>query len=172
MVAVHTSLYSSPLAEWICCLDKRPSERSGEDVDIILTRLREVKAFQRFPPPLLLQICSCAFYEYLEKGITLFRQGDIGTSWYAVLSGSLDVKVSETANHQDAVTICTLGIGTAFGESILDNTPRHATIVSREGSELLRIEQREFKSLWESRLLTSPLPLLLAVAPAGQAGHR
>uniref|UniRef100_A0A8C6Q4T4 Rap guanine nucleotide exchange factor 4 n=1 Tax=Nothobranchius furzeri TaxID=105023 RepID=A0A8C6Q4T4_NOTFU len=127
----------------------RPSERSGEDVDIILTRLREVKTFQRFPPPLLLQICACAFYECLEKGITLFRQGDIGTSWYAVLSGSLDVKVSETANHQDAVTICTLGIGTAFGESILDNTPRHATIVSSETSELLRIEQREFKSLWE-----------------------
>uniref|UniRef100_A0A087XZR9 Rap guanine nucleotide exchange factor 4b n=1 Tax=Poecilia formosa TaxID=48698 RepID=A0A087XZR9_POEFO len=127
----------------------RPSERSGEDVDIILTRLRGVKTFQRFPPPLLLQICTCAFYECLEKGITLFRQGDIGTSWYAVLSGSLDVKVSETANHQDAVTICTLGIGTAFGESILDNTPRHATIVSRETSELLRIEQREFKTLWE-----------------------
>uniref|UniRef100_A0A8C7TVC5 Rap guanine nucleotide exchange factor 4 n=1 Tax=Oncorhynchus mykiss TaxID=8022 RepID=A0A8C7TVC5_ONCMY len=124
----------------------QPAERSGEDVDIILTRLKGVKAFQRFHPSLLLQICSCAFYEYLEK---VFRQGDIGTSWYAVLSGSLDVKVSETANHQDAVTICTLGIGTAFGESILDNTPRHATIVSRETSELLRIEQREFKSLWE-----------------------
>ncbi|KAM3603665.1 uncharacterized protein V6R79_000283 [Siganus canaliculatus] len=149
MVAVQASPNSSQSAEWICCLDKRPSERSGEDVDIILTRLREVKAFHRFPPPLLLQICACAFYECLEKGITLFRQGDIGTSWYAVLSGSLDVKVSETANHQDAVTICTLGIGTAFGESILDNTPRHATIVSRETSELLRIEQREFKSLWE-----------------------
>uniref|UniRef100_A0A8C8MPC3 Rap guanine nucleotide exchange factor 4 n=1 Tax=Oncorhynchus tshawytscha TaxID=74940 RepID=A0A8C8MPC3_ONCTS len=123
-----------------------PAERSGEDVDIILSRLKGVKAFQRFHPSLLLQICSCAFYEYLEK---VFRQGDIGTSWYAVLSGSLDVKVSETANHQDAVAICTLGIGTAFGESILDNTPRHATIVSRETSELLRIEQREFKSLWE-----------------------
>lgn len=50
---------------------------------------------------------------------------------------------------QDAVTICTLGTGTAFGESILDNTPRHATIVTREFSELLRIEQREFRSLWE-----------------------
>ncbi|XP_045570785.1 rap guanine nucleotide exchange factor 4 isoform X2 [Salmo salar] len=149
MVAVETSPNSSPSAEWVGCLDKRPAERSGEDVDIILTRLKGVKAFQRFHPSLLLQICSCAFYEYLEKGITLFRQGDIGTSWYAVLSGSLDVKVSETANHQDAVTICTLGIGTAFGESILDNTPRHATIVSRETSELLRIEQREFKSLWE-----------------------
>ncbi|KAF7668784.1 hypothetical protein LDENG_00284100 [Lucifuga dentata] len=128
---------------------KLPAERSGEDVDIILARLKNVKAFERFRPSLLQQICLCGFYECLEKGITLYRQGDIGTSWYAVLSGSLDVKVSETANYQDAVTICTLGTGTAFGESILDNTPRHATIVTREFSELLRIEQREFRSLWE-----------------------
>uniref|UniRef100_W5KWE5 Rap guanine nucleotide exchange factor 4 n=1 Tax=Astyanax mexicanus TaxID=7994 RepID=W5KWE5_ASTMX len=125
------------------------SERSAEDVDIIMARLKSVKAFEKFHPTLLQQISLCGFYERLEKGITLYRQGDIGTSWYAVLSGSLDVKVSETANHQDAVTICTLGIGTAFGESILDNTPRHATIVTREFSELLRIEQREFRTLWE-----------------------
>ncbi|XP_076858904.1 rap guanine nucleotide exchange factor 4 isoform X3 [Brachyhypopomus gauderio] len=149
MVAAHTSAHSSPSTEWIVCLDKRPAERSGEDVDIIMARLKSVKAFEKFHPSLLQQICLCGFYECLEKGITLYRQGDIGTSWYAVLSGSLDVKVSETANHQDAVTICTLGIGTAFGESILDNTPRHATIVTREFSELLRIEQKEFRTLWE-----------------------
>ncbi|XP_073074786.1 rap guanine nucleotide exchange factor 4 isoform X8 [Manis javanica] len=40
-------------------------------------------------------------------------------------------------------------MGTAFGESILDNTPRHATIVTRESSELLRVEQKDFKALWE-----------------------
>lgn len=67
------------------------------------------------------------------------------------------VLLIEFACTQDAVTICTLGIGTAFGESILDNTPRHATIVSRETSELLRIEQREFKSLWEVREETTAL---------------
>ncbi|XP_039674908.1 rap guanine nucleotide exchange factor 4 isoform X1 [Perca fluviatilis] len=149
MVTAHTSSHSSESAEWIICLDKRPAERSGEDVDIILARLKNVKAFERFHPSLLQQICTCGFYECLEKGITLYRQGDIGTSWYAVLSGSLDVKVSETASYQHAVTICTLGTGTAFGESILDNTPRHATIVTREFCELLRIEQREFRSLWE-----------------------
>uniref|UniRef100_A0A8D0GBK6 Rap guanine nucleotide exchange factor 4 n=1 Tax=Sphenodon punctatus TaxID=8508 RepID=A0A8D0GBK6_SPHPU len=110
---------------------------------------KEVKAFEKFHPNLLQQICLCGYYENLEKGITLFRQGDIGTNWYTVLAGSLDVKVSDTSNHQDAVTICTLGIGTAFGESILDNTPRHATIVTREYSELLRIEQKDFKALWE-----------------------
>ncbi|XP_062421024.1 rap guanine nucleotide exchange factor 4 isoform X1 [Pungitius pungitius] len=149
MVAARSSSHSSESVEWIICLDKRPAERSGEDVDIILARLKNVKAFERFPPTLLQQICLCGFYEVLEKGITLYRQGDIGTSWYAVLSGSLDVKVSQTSSYQDAVTICTLGTGTAFGESILDNTPRHATIVTREFSELLRIEQREFRSLWE-----------------------
>uniref|UniRef100_A0A6I8RBP7 Rap guanine nucleotide exchange factor 4 n=1 Tax=Xenopus tropicalis TaxID=8364 RepID=A0A6I8RBP7_XENTR len=131
------------------CYLFRPLERSGEDVDIIFARLKEVKAFERFHPNLLQQICFCGYYENLEKGITLYRQGDIGTSWYAVLTGSLDVKVSETNNHQDAVVICTLGVGTAFGESILDNTPRHATIVTRENSELLRIEQKDFKTLWE-----------------------
>ncbi|XP_056352579.1 rap guanine nucleotide exchange factor 4 isoform X2 [Oenanthe melanoleuca] len=161
MVAAHAS-HSSSSSEWIACLDKRPLERSSEDVDIIFTRLKEVKAFEKFHPNLLQQICLCGYYENLEKGITLFRQGDIGTNWYAVLTGSLDVKVSDTSNHQDAVTICTLGIGTAFGESILDNTPRHATIVTREHSELLRIEQKDFKALWEkyrqymSGLLTPP----------------
>ncbi|XP_035031548.2 rap guanine nucleotide exchange factor 4 isoform X2 [Hippoglossus stenolepis] len=149
MVAAHTSSHSSESTEWIICLDKRPAERSGEDVDIILARLKNAKAFERFHTSLLQQICLCGFYECLEKGITLYRQGDIGTSWYAVLSGSLDVKVSETSRHQDAVTICTLGTGTAFGESVLDNSPRHATIVTREISELLRIEQREFRSLWQ-----------------------
>ncbi|KAJ8012767.1 hypothetical protein DPEC_G00046290 [Dallia pectoralis] len=152
MVAAHTHGHSSASADWIISLDKRPAERSVEDVDIILSRLKMAKAFERFHPSLLQQVCLCGFYECLERGITLYRQGDIGTSWYAVLSGSLDVKVSETANHQDAVTICTLGIGTAFGESILDNTPRHATIVTRELSELLRIDQKEFKSLWEKNI--------------------
>uniref|UniRef100_A0A3P9I350 Rap guanine nucleotide exchange factor 4 n=1 Tax=Oryzias latipes TaxID=8090 RepID=A0A3P9I350_ORYLA len=149
MVAARTSAHSSQTADWIISLDKRPEERSSEDVDIILARLKKVKAFKGFNPSLLQQICLCGFYEGLEKGIMLYRQGDIGTSWYTVLSGSLDVKVSETSSYQDGVTICTLGTGTAFGESILDNTPRHATIVTREFSELLRIEQKEFRSLWE-----------------------
>ncbi|XP_032211853.1 rap guanine nucleotide exchange factor 4 isoform X4 [Mustela erminea] len=99
MVAAHAAHSSSP-AEWIACLDKRPLERSSEDVDIIFTRLKEVKAFEKFHPNLLHQICLCGYYENLEKGITLFRQGDIGTNWYAVLAGSLDVKVSETSSHQ------------------------------------------------------------------------
>lgn len=53
----------------------RPSERSGEDIDIILARLKTVKAFERFYPSLLHQICLCGFYECLEKGITCTPTG-------------------------------------------------------------------------------------------------
>jgi len=50
---------------------------------------------------------------------------------------------------QDSVTLCTLGMGTAFGESILNDSPRHSTVVTREYCELLRVEQKDFKILWE-----------------------
>jgi CRP-like cAMP-binding protein len=30
----------------------------------------------------------------------VFRQGDIGTNWYIVISGSLEVLVSETGDHK------------------------------------------------------------------------
>ncbi|CAM9537424.1 unnamed protein product [Lampetra fluviatilis] len=148
MVAARSGAHPVP-CDWVPCLDKRPSERSMEDVELVAARLKQLKAFEEFHPNLLQQISLLGYYEELERGITLFRQGDIGTSWYAVLSGSLDVKVSATGSHQDSVTLCTLGVGTAFGESILDNTPRHATILTRERSELLRIEQKDFRALWE-----------------------
>ena len=39
--------------------------------------------------------------------ISVFRQGDIGYYWYAVLSGTLDVNVSETGKFEvckDSIT--------------------------------------------------------------------
>jgi len=86
--------------EWISCLEKRPADRTGEDLDIIYSRLKDLKAFERFHCTVLQQICYYGYYQDLEGGITLFRQGDIGFYWYAVLSGSLDVKVSKTGKYE------------------------------------------------------------------------
>ncbi|KAJ7389806.1 Rap guanine nucleotide exchange factor 4 [Desmophyllum pertusum] len=113
------------VAEWISCLEKRPANRTGEDLDIIYARLKDLKAFERFHCTVLQQICYYGYYQDLEEGITLFRQGDIGYYWYAVITGSLDVSVSETGKFEDAKTICSLGPGKVFGESILDDTPRY-----------------------------------------------
>lgn len=55
---------------------------------------------------------------------------------------------------QDAETLCTLGMGTAFGESILNDTPRHATVITSEPCQLLRVEQKDFKILWEVSIVS------------------
>ncbi|XP_053373396.1 rap guanine nucleotide exchange factor 4-like isoform X2 [Mercenaria mercenaria] len=130
-------------------MNARPSERTGEDLDIIYSRLKDIKVFEKFHPMLLQQICYYGYYEDLEKGVTLFRQGDIGTNWYTVLSGSLEVQISESGDPAESVTLCTLGPGTSFGESVLTNRPRHATIITRDYTELIRVEQKDFKILWE-----------------------
>jgi hypothetical protein len=43
---------------------------------------------------------TCTRCADITVSLSVFRQGDIGTNWYAVLAGSLDVKVSETSSHQ------------------------------------------------------------------------
>lgn len=35
---------------------------------------------------------------YVSRRSPVFRQGDVGTNWYAVLSGSLDMNVSDTGD--------------------------------------------------------------------------
>ena len=39
----------------------------------------------------------------LLSSVAVFRQGDIGTNWYAVLSGSLDVSVNDTQERKVCV---------------------------------------------------------------------
>ena len=53
---------------------------------------------------------------------------------------------------QDAKVVSTLAPGTCFGESILTNKPRYGTVTTREITELIRVEQKDFKILWEVKL--------------------
>ncbi|GFQ89751.1 rap guanine nucleotide exchange factor 4 [Trichonephila clavata] len=78
----------------------RPADRTEEELEVICNRLRSIDAFDKYHPSLLQQMCYFGYYEDLDKGVTLFRQGDKGTNWYAVLAGSLDVQVIQTAPDQ------------------------------------------------------------------------
>jgi CRP-like cAMP-binding protein len=54
-------------------------------------------------------------------------------------------------NKKIPVTLCTLGVGATFGESILQDLPRDTTVVTQTTCELLRVEQHDFKLIWEVR---------------------
>lgn len=96
----------------------------------------------------------------------MFRQGDLGRNWYAVLNGSLDVLVARS--RQESEQFCTLGIGSVFGESVLNDGRRQFTVVTKERCELLRVEARDFKHIWENNktYMEEGLLPLCSLAPA------
>lgn len=86
----------------------------------------------------------------LKAGETLFREGDVGNSFYLVLSGRLAAKV---AREDELVTINEIGRGEPLGEmSLLNDEPRSATIIARRDSILAKFS----KPLFDQMLLISP----------------
>ncbi|XP_055374001.1 rap guanine nucleotide exchange factor 4 isoform X2 [Condylostylus longicornis] len=136
--------------EWVTAIDKRPCDRNLRDAELISCRLRRVEPLCRLPGSALQQLAMCGFYEDLEKGVTLFRAGEQGRFWYAVLGGSLEVRYhAPDAEGKVPVTLCNLGVGATFGESILHDLPRDSTVVTKTTCELLRVEQQDFRLIWE-----------------------
>ncbi|XP_015785676.1 LOW QUALITY PROTEIN: rap guanine nucleotide exchange factor 4-like [Tetranychus urticae] len=125
-----------------------------DDVDNIVGKLKLTRFFQRMHPSLLQQICKHAIVERLDKSVVVFRQGDKAFNWYAVVTGSLDVQVN--AKAKEVVTLCTLGVGTAFGESVLTGKPHSVSIITNEPCTLLRVRKDEFQEIWDqnSHLMT------------------
>lgn len=87
-----------------------------------------MKAFEKFHPLLIQQLCYYSYFENLEKGVTrknisrmkaiddlfitidrtylVFRTGDLGANWFAILSGSVDVCVpSENGKVRNSTVI-------------------------------------------------------------------
>ncbi|XP_026475333.1 rap guanine nucleotide exchange factor 4-like [Ctenocephalides felis] len=128
----------------------KPCDRNLRDAELITCRLKRVEQLCQLPTSVLQQLAMCGYYEDLEKGVTLFRQGDPGQCWYAVLGGSVDVKlIQPDVDPKIPVTLCSLGVGATFGESILHDLPRESTVTTRTTCELLRVEQHDFRLIWE-----------------------
>ena len=50
-----------------------PTDRTSDDLDIIFSKLKDVKAFEKFHPLLIQQLCYYSYFESLEKGVTRKR---------------------------------------------------------------------------------------------------
>lgn len=48
----------------------RPTDRTSDDLDIIFSKLKDFKAFEKFHPLLIQQLCYYSYFENLEKGVT------------------------------------------------------------------------------------------------------
>jgi CRP-like cAMP-binding protein len=90
-------------------------------------------------------------------GHVIARQGEIGTGFFIVVSGSVRVV-------RDGVVVAHLGAGEFFGElSVLDQMPRNATVAAEEATSCLALASWDFdRVLLEEPALT--LAILRGVA--------
>jgi NTE family protein len=94
---------------------------------------------------------ACLTRVRIERGETLFREGELGTALYLIESGEVRV-LNRQATHE----ICRLGPGQHVGEmSVIDPAPRSATVVARRDTTLWKLAAADFESFAaaHSRLL-------------------
>ncbi len=87
----------------------------------------------------------------LEAGEVLFKEGDPGDFMCIVLNGGLEV-IKETSWKDEAKVVATLGTGNTIGEmSLIDHTPRSATVRAVTNSRLAGLSQRVFDTIMNDK---------------------
>jgi CRP-like cAMP-binding protein len=110
-------------------------------LDETARRLADVPLFAGVPPDGLERIAGRVSELDVPADRPIVRQGEIGTGFYIVVSGSVEVV-------RDGVRVAVLGPGEFFGElSILDGRPRTAQVVSLEPTICLALPSWEFEAV-------------------------
>ncbi|XP_059140453.1 rap guanine nucleotide exchange factor 4-like [Physella acuta] len=137
------------VSKWYSGLLKRPIDRSAEDVNRAFAHLKDLNVMEKFNSTLLQQMCCYAHYDKIEENVIVIRQGEHGTNWYFVLSGTLSVFLMENSKLKSSQPLCTLLPASSFGEGILTQDPHQMTVVTSSVTELLWFDLKDVKVLWE-----------------------
>jgi signal transduction histidine kinase/predicted metal-dependent HD superfamily phosphohydrolase len=113
-----------------------PDERRN-----IVHTLENTSLFQNAEPILLKHVAMAIERIHLKAEEPLFRKGDPGESMYIIEEGTLKV-------HEGSITFAELGPSEYFGEaSLIDNSPRSASVSAATDAIILRIGEKDFYSL-------------------------
>lgn len=86
------------------------------------------------------------------EGSIVFHEGDVGEQMYFIESGV--VEILKLVEGDIKTPLATFGPGQCFGEmSLIDNSPRTASAVTREAAVLLSLSREDFNAY----LKTDPL---------------
>lgn len=125
-------------------LRKAPSERTEDDISLILDELMQISALSELPASVKQELAHVISYElYPKAGSLVFSQGDEGNWWYAIYRGSVNVSVAGKG------TVCTLKEGEEFGKlALVNNQPRAATIITAEDkTQLFKVPKDDFNRI-------------------------
>jgi CRP/FNR family cyclic AMP-dependent transcriptional regulator len=118
--------------------EPRPSEALSP------ATLRALPIFAATRPSALEVIARAAMQRHVTRGTQVIREGEQTDFVYLVLSGNLNVMVSNPEGREAILSI--LGPGEMFGEmGVLDDEARSATVVAVSAGTLVAITKSDFK---------------------------
>jgi CRP/FNR family cyclic AMP-dependent transcriptional regulator len=110
--------------------------------------LRNVPLFAVLPEHQLGLLTSMVTRKTFARGTTIISAGGPTDSLYIIISGRLKVMMSDDEGRE--VILAILGANEFFGEmSLVDDSPRSASVVAIESCELLSLAKRDFNKCLE-----------------------
>ena len=121
-------------------LNLSPMQRTPEQIKVLLPYAAQLQLYPEtggeVPTEVRYQCCQHLSYEFVPCGKYVFHEGDEGSKFYIILSGSCSV-VSADPQTYDLRQLSILRPGECFGElSLLAKMPRAAGIFCREDTHL------------------------------------
>jgi CRP-like cAMP-binding protein len=115
-----------------------------EDIKYILSKVGEINIFHYLTVDQKWKLLNiCEVFEY-EPGEKITTEGEVGTCFYAILSGTVNITVTDSKSGKE-VFIAATGAGDFFGEAgIFTDIKRTATVSAAETSEILCIPRDNF----------------------------
>jgi putative ABC transport system ATP-binding protein len=109
---------------------------------MVCNLLRNCEMFTGLPADTLSQVAGRVLLERHAPGAVVVRQGEAADTFYVIVSGHLEVTITDEAGSR---VVRTLGAGDFFGEvALLKAGRRTATVTVTEAAELLSLRRDEF----------------------------
>ncbi|MFN8401369.1 MAG: Npt1/Npt2 family nucleotide transporter [Anaerolineales bacterium] len=118
-------------------LQKRKGTTMLSTVERVIV-LKSLSMFEKTPDEALAELADLVHEMIVQPGDEIIREGETGDSLYIIVDGKVEVVDDNRVLNQ-------LGARAVFGElSMLDSSPRTATIRAIEETSLLRLDQTSF----------------------------
>jgi CRP-like cAMP-binding protein len=135
MIQKLTSSNESLLVRMVT--QKRKDTKMLSTVERVIV-LKSLSMFAETPDEALAELADLLQEMFVQPGDVIVREGETGDSLYIIVDGKVEVVDDNRILNQ-------LGARAVFGElSMLDSSPRTATVRALEETSLLRLDQTSF----------------------------
>ena len=110
----------------------------------MLADLKKIPLFEGLPDEDLLMLAQRAAIRNVPGSEVIVREGDRTDALYMILSGKVKVYLREQGGKEMLLDV--KGPGQYFGEMMLDDKPRSASVMSLQPSRLAEISNADFKA--------------------------